>query len=82
MKIPLCAALLLLAAALGAATAEPDWPASVVCALGDPTVCTLDGCKRVPLADLDVPMLVRLDLGTGTMFALTPSTPDAGPPSR
>jgi hypothetical protein len=56
-----------------AATAQaPDWPASIVCSLGDATICTPAGCHEASLDALDVPRLIRLDLEQGVMHAVTP----------
>ena len=56
-----------------AATAQaPDWPASIVCSLGDATICTPSGCHVADLDTLDVPQLIRLDLEHGVMNAVTP----------
>jgi hypothetical protein len=52
--------------------AADDWPASVVCALADPTVCTPEGCREITLETLDLPWLIRIDLETGVMHAPTP----------
>jgi hypothetical protein len=66
------AALALLAAPLAASAETPDWPASVVCSLGDATICTQEGCHEASLETLDVPRLVRLDFADGVMHAVTP----------
>ena len=52
--------------------AADDWPASLLCALADPTVCTPEGCKEITLETLDLPWLIRIDLETGVMHAPTP----------
>jgi len=62
--------------ALAAAAAEPAAPSSMVCALGRVSICTLDGCKDGDVDALGVPGIVRLDLETGEMFAVTAA--DAG----
>jgi hypothetical protein len=62
----------LLLAPLGAAAQTLDWPASIVCSLGDPTICTPEGCHQATLETLDVPRLVRLDIEDGVMHAVTP----------
>jgi hypothetical protein len=66
------AASILMLAALGAGAQTPDWPAAVVCALGEPTTCTPAGCREASLDALDVPRLIRLDLEDGVMHAVTP----------
>lgn len=63
---------ILLVAPLGAAAQTLDWPASIVCALGDPTICTPEGCHQASLDTLDLPRLIRLDLEDGVMHAVTP----------
>lgn len=69
-------ALFLALFALAAAAAEPSQPSSMVCALGRVTICTLDGCKDGDVDALGVPGIVRLDLETGEMLAVTAA--DAG----
>jgi hypothetical protein len=64
--------LLSLLAPLGAAAQTLDWPTVIVCSLGDPTICTPDGCHEATLETLDVPRLVRLDIEDGVMYAVTP----------
>jgi hypothetical protein len=66
-------AFVLLLAPLGAAAQTLDWPASVVCALSDATICTPDGCHQAALDTLDVPSLISLDLEDGVMHAVTPA---------
>jgi hypothetical protein len=63
---------ILLLLPLAASAQAPDWPAAIVCALGDPTICTPEGCHQASLDTLDVPRLVRLDLVEGVMHAVTP----------
>jgi hypothetical protein len=63
---------ILLLVPLTAAAQTLDWPASVVCSLGDPTICTPEGCHQSPLDTLDLPSLIRLDLEEGVMHAVTP----------
>jgi hypothetical protein len=62
----------LLLAPLGAAAQTLDWPATIVCSLGDPTICTPEGCHQAALDTLDLPRLIRLDLKEGVMHAVTP----------
>ncbi len=70
-RLTLAASILVLAPI--AATAQaPDWPASIVCSLGDATICTPAGCHEASLDTLDVPQLIRLDLEHGVMHAVTP----------
>jgi hypothetical protein len=66
------AASILLLAPLSAAAQTIDWPASVVCALSEATICTPDGCHQARLDTLDLPSLIRLDLDAGEMLAVTP----------
>src|SRR5512136_1446130 len=66
------AASILLLAPLTAAAQTTDWPASIVCALSDATICTPDGCHQAGLDTLDLPSLIRLDLDAGVMHAVTP----------
>jgi len=66
------AASILLLAPFTAAAQTLDWPATVVCSLFDPTICTPDGCHQASLDTLDFPRLIRLDLGEGVMHAVTP----------
>ena len=63
---------LLFLAPLAATAQEAPWPDVVVCALGDATICTPEGCHQATLATLDVPELVRFDLKAGLMHAVTP----------
>lgn len=63
---------ILLLAPLTAAAQTLDWPATVVCALSDATICTPDGCHQATVETLDVPSLIRLDLEEGVMHAVTP----------
>jgi hypothetical protein len=67
----LVAAILFLAP-LAAAAQATDWPASVVCSLGDVTICTTAGCHEAPIDTLEIPSLIRLDLKEGVMHAVTP----------
>ncbi|MFA6957288.1 MAG: hypothetical protein WC538_15565 [Thermoanaerobaculia bacterium] len=69
-------ALFLTFIALAAAAAEPAAPSSMVCALGRVTICNLDGCKDGDIDALGVPGIIRLDLETGEMLAVTAA--DAG----
>jgi len=66
------AAAILFVAPLAAAAQTTDWPASVVCSLGDVTICTTAGCHQAALDTLDLPQLIRFDLKTGVMLAVTP----------
>ncbi len=66
------AASILLLAPLTAAGQTLDWPASIVCSLSDPTICTPEGCHQATLETLDVPRMIRLDLEHGVMHAVTP----------
>jgi hypothetical protein len=66
------AASILLLAPLTAAAQTLDWPASIVCSLSDPTICTPEGCHQATLDTLDLPRLIRLDLEVGVMHAVTP----------
>ena len=66
------AASVLLLAPLTAAAQTLDWPATVVCSLFDPIICTSEGCHQAALDTLDFPRLIRLDLGEGVMHAVTP----------
>ncbi len=66
------AASILLLAPLTAAAQTLDWPTSIVCSLGDPTICTPEGCHQASLDTLDLPRLIRLDLEVGVMHAVTP----------
>lgn len=66
------AAAILFLAPLAAAAQASDWPASVVCSLGDVTICTPAGCHQAALETLDVPRMIRLDLKEGVMHAVTP----------
>jgi hypothetical protein len=66
------AASILLLAPLTAAAQTLDWPATVVCTLFDPTICTPDDCHQAALDTLDFPRLIRLDLEEGVMHAVTP----------
>ncbi len=50
----LAAAALFLAPLTGAAQTT-EWPASVVCSLGDVTVCTPAGCHQATLDTLELP---------------------------
>ena len=63
---------ILLLAPLTAAAQTLDWPTSIVCSLGDPMICTPDGCHQASLDTLDLPRLIRLDLERGVMHAVTP----------
>ncbi len=66
------AAAILLLAPLAAAAQATDWPASVVCSLGDVTICTAAGCHEAPIDTLEIPSLIRLDLKEGVIHAVTP----------
>lgn len=66
------AASILFLAPLTAAGQTLDWPASVVCAFSDATICTPEGCHQAALDTLDLPSLIRLDLEQGVMHAVTP----------
>jgi hypothetical protein len=66
------AAATLLLAPLAAAAQTSDWPSSIVCSLGDVTICTPDGCHQATLDTLELPGLLRLDLKDGVMYAVTP----------
>lgn len=63
---------ILLFVPLTAAAQTLDWPTSIVCSLGDPMICTPDGCHQASLDTLDLPRLIRLDLERGVMHAVTP----------
>ena len=63
---------ILLVAPLTAAAQTLDWPASIVCALAEATICTPEGCHQAALETLDFPRLIRLDLEKGVMHAVTP----------
>lgn len=69
-------ALFLCLGAFAAGAAEPAGPSSMVCALGRVSICALDGCKDAELDAIGVPGIVRLDLETGEMIAVTAA--DAG----
>ena len=70
------AIVLAFAIALLAPLAVAAPPASMVCALGRVTVCTLDGCQDGSIDALGVPGIIRLDFATGEMHAMTAA--DAG----
>ena len=70
-RLTLAASILVLVP-LAATAQAPDWPASIVCALDDATICTPAGCHEADLDALDVPRLIRLDLERGVMHAVTP----------
>lgn len=67
-----CCAAAVLLVAVSAGAQDLDWPSSVVCALGAPTICTEERCRPTSLDLLDVPSMVRLDLQSGAMHAVTP----------
>jgi hypothetical protein len=66
------AAAILFLAPLAAAAQATDWPASVVCSLGEVTICTTAGCHEASLDTLEIPRMIRFDLKEGVMHAVTP----------